>query len=418
MNAEVADLQSKPSLPPSVVGGLGSGKVISATGPLTLAQTVHESLFPTNWLGGIAPPTLEADGRIRMPGLQQGIPVGAYVPMLHLYSSIQEADRLMEPFRRELALKPKNMVHCGPSAVTALTPSNLHSGLFYKREDQTAIKAYKARGAFCGMRRVMETEGVERFVAVSTGNHALGVLKAAELLRPKRVKIVVPNNTAPLKLRSINSKVLALRHRGVEAEVLYIGQTFDEARHWALEQQQAGDYYLDPYSNPWVVAGQGTIGLELYRQLAPLLVNYPDLKEIVLVSPVGGGGLLGGTATALQLAAAWDNRFAQLSIRFVGLRLAHLQSSIYGDAIRVQEVAQGNQALFEALAVEEHPIDDAIMAEGMWLVKDDLNERVEGPSGATRAMVARLSNCQPNPERLTVCLLSGGNVNTFPKQPE
>mgnify|MGYP002779671625 CR=1 FL=1 len=157
----------------------------------------------------------------------------------------------------------------------------------------------------------------------------------------------------------------------MDASVLYIGDGFDEARQWALNLQGGGDaYYLDPYSNPWVVAGQGTIGLELYRQLAPLLADRPEIREVVLLSPIGGGGLLAGTALALKFASAWDARFRDVALRFVGLPLASLQSQ-YGDAIKVKDVASGNRMLFE-------------------------------PAWA------------PSPERLTVCLVSGGNVGVFP----
>lgn len=381
----------------------------------TGSNAVQESLFPESLLSGLALPRLTDNGRISLPGCPAGLSAELYVPLLHLYTSIQEADRLIHPFRKELALKPRKLAGVLPHAVTALTPSSQHDNLYYKREDQTAVRAYKMRGAFCGMRRVMEMQGVEHFVAASTGNHALGVLKAAELLRPKTVQIVVPNNTASVKLRRINSKVLALRHKGVDANVLYIGDTFDDAREWAMAQQTQGTaYYLDPYSNPWVVAGQGTIGLELLRQLAPLVTANPNLKEIVLISPIGGGGLLAGTATALRLGSSWDHRFRDINLKFVGLRLQNMRS-VYGDAVRVKTVASGNQLVFDSLDVELQPICDERMADGMLKAYDDLGDRVEGPSGSTVHTAFREDlDYKPSEERLVVCLVSGGNVNDFP----
>ena len=168
----------------------------------------QESLFPSALVSGLAMPMLGSDGRISVPGLPAGLGLDAYVAMLHLYGSIQEADRLVQPYRAELALHPHKLGTTARLAITRLDASHLHENLFYKREDQTAIRAYKARGAFCGMRRVMETEGCRDFLAVSTGNHALGVLKAAELLRPDRVKIVVPNNTSYTQLRGSSVKWL------------------------------------------------------------------------------------------------------------------------------------------------------------------------------------------------------------------
>jgi threonine dehydratase len=378
------------------------------------ANQIQQTLFPSDVIGGVRLPSFTPSGRLFLPSNHGEIQPEAYIQLMHLYSQTLEADRLIAPFRKDLALKPKKL---GPElayAVTELTPSTQQTNLFYKREDQTVIKAYKARGAFCGMRRVMETEGVDKFVAASTGNHAMGVLRAAELLRPKQVQIVVPNNTAGVKLKNINSKVLALRHRGVDATVIYIGDTFDDARTWAVAQHNQGAYYLDPYSNPWVVAGQGTIGLELVRQLTPVVEANPQLDTLRLISPIGGGGLLAGTATALTLATAWDARFRGLRLSVTGLKLATL-SSVYGDAIRVKKIAEGNQWLFDTLGVQVLKVVDAEMAEGMKGVYADIGDRVEGPSGVTWTQAKKTQAAFDTERTLTVCLLSGGNVSEFPR---
>jgi threonine dehydratase len=380
------------------------------------SHTITTQLFPASALGGVVPPCLNASGNIQLPGVPEGVPFEAYIPLLHLYTSILEADRLIHPFRKALSLKPRTLANEFEmaQAVTALVPSNTVANLWYKREDQTAIKAYKARGAFCGMKRVMDTTADRRFIAVSTGNHAMGVLRAAELLRPESVQIVVPNNTSEVKLKNINSKLLAMRHKGVEASVLYIGDAFDEARDWAMAQQLGGDcYYLDPYSNPWVVAGQGTIGLELYRQLSVILSNNSTIEEVIIVSPIGGGGLLAGTATALTMAAAWDARFRKVALRFVGLRLQN-QFTKYGDAIRVKHVAEGNEAIFNQLDIPQWKVSDDMMAWGMQYVASDLGDKVEGPSGATVYMALNREALLPSATRLVVCILSGGNVSVFP----
>ena len=336
------------------------------------------------------------------------------VGLLQQFALIQEADRLMQPFRTVLALQPKAHPGTERRAITPLTPSTKRNNLFYKREDQTIIRAYKVRGAFTGMKRAMETLGETRFLAVSTGNHALGMLKAAELLRPQTVQIVVPTNASEVKLRQINSKILGLRHKGVEASIISLGDTFDEARNWALEQQLTGDgTYVDPYNHPWTVAGQGTIGLELYRQLLPLLADRPEVSELVLICPIGGGGLLAGTATGLSLASAYDARFANIKLRYVGLRLQN-QSTKYGDAVRVKYIAPANEATMDALAVERLKMSDEQMAHGMLGVYYDLHEKVEGPCAATWAWAQHRDDLAPTASRLVVCVMSGGNVSHFP----
>ncbi|MBY0404257.1 MAG: pyridoxal-phosphate dependent enzyme, partial [Cyanobacteria bacterium] len=84
--------------------------------------------------------------------------------------------------------------------LTPLDPSQMMGNLLYKREDLTLTKAYKLRGAVVGMAYALETLGYQKFLTVSTGNHALGVLKAAELLKPQQIRLVVPLNTSPYKL--------------------------------------------------------------------------------------------------------------------------------------------------------------------------------------------------------------------------
>lgn len=344
------------------------------------------------------------DGRIKIPGIGSGLSFASYLPMVHLYASILEASRILDRYRAHLSpLSGENF----QAPLTPLVPSTIMPNLYYKREDQTVTRAYKVRGALVGMSKGMESQGATRFLVVSTGNHALGVLKAAELLRPESVCIVVPTNTALTKLKKIRKRVAFLQALGVKADLVHEGETFDDARAWAMAQ--SGDaYYLDPYSDPWVVAGQGTIGLELFHQLTPLLARH-TLEEVVVIAPIGGGGLLAGTATALKMAAAWDPRFRSVDVHFLGLRLADFNARL-GDAVRVHQVAPGNQALFDALSIPVLDMDDDTMLFGMKAVESDLGVQVEGPCGATLYPVRQLDAYQPTENRLVISLLSGGNV--------
>ncbi len=351
---------------------------------------------------------IDEKGRIRLPGFPAGLSINEYLPLVHLYASVLEADRLLDCYRPVLGMRPTNSLQ---APLTDLSPSTRTQNLFYKREDQTVTRAYKVRGAVVGMAKVMESNPASGFLAVSTGNHALGVLKAAELLRPDSVRIVVPANTAAAKMDKITAQVQNLLEQGVRASLVYAGETFDEARDWAMTLSD-GEYYLDPYSDPWVVAGQGTIGLELFRQTRALVADR-DIEEVMVISPIGGGGLLAGTATAFKMAAAWDQRFRNVDLRFTGLRLEN-QETLYGDAIRVNDVAEVNRKLLDSLNVAVMPINDNMMAEGMLGVKDDLGVTVEGPSGGTLYPALRFGACMPTRKRMVVCILSGGNASAFP----
>jgi hypothetical protein len=357
-------------------------------------------------------PAIDENGRIRLPGFPAGLSIESYLPLVHQYAKILEASRILDRHRDHLRLlenAPDNLPENLPqSPLTALTASSMLSHLYYKREDQTATRAYKVRGAVVGMAKCMESRNVKQFLTVSTGNHALGVLKAAELLLPQSVRLVVPCTTASVKLEKLQKTIVGLNSKGVQADLLFRGKTFDEARAWALANQQENEAYLDPYSDPWVVAGQGTLGLELLEQIGNLL-QQGDYEEVVIVSPIGGGGLLTGTATALKMASAWEPAFRNVSVRFLGLRLDDLNAPL-GDAIRVADMAPANEIALQALGVTVQTMTQDQMEQGVDFVRHDLGHQVEGASGGTLHPILSDDNYQPNERRLVVSLLSGGNA--------
>jgi threonine dehydratase len=348
-------------------------------------------------------PPLMANGKVAMPGLHQGLTIPEYRRLATLYQNILEADTLLMSYRQELGLLPIEACNDG---LTRLDASRHTAGLFYKREDQTAIKAYKVRGAVNGMSYAMETLGYFRFLAVSTGNHALGVLKAAELLRPESVRIFVPTNTAPAKLARLMQESQQLHQSGVQTQIIISGGTFDEAKRMAMAENQA-EHFIDPYGDPQVVAGQGSVGLELFRQILPLLSG-GNVQQLTLISPIGGGGLLSGTATALRMATLWHPAFQHLQLRLVGLRLEDIHSAL-GDAIRVKYIDDNNRTIMRLLGVEVHTMTDADMRQGMDWVWHDVGSAVEGACGGTLLPVFNHS-ITPAPDHLVVCMLSGGNV--------
>ncbi len=364
-------------------------------------------------------PAIDEHGRIKLPGFPSGLSVESYLPLVHLYANVVEASRILDRYRpqlRQLELPGmafsddvEPMFNAAQSPLTALTPSRLQPHLLYKREDQTVTRAYKVRGAVVGMAKAMESRNVKNFLSVSTGNHALGVLKAAELLCPESVRVVVPHNTAPGKLEKLNGVLDLLNQKNIRADLLKVGSTFDEARLWAMAQESEQEAYLDPYGDPWVVAGQGTLGLELAQQIRALLQRPNRYKEVVVIAPVGGGGLLTGTSVALKMASAWEATFRNVDVRFLGLRLED-PDALLGDAIRVAELADFNQQALESLRVPLLPMSDNHMAEGVAFVKKDIGRTVEGASGGAVYPTLYHTAYQPSETRLVVSILSGANT--------
>ena len=155
----------------------------------------------------------------------------------------------------------------------------LVNNILIKREDLQPVFSFKLRGAYNKMSQLNEQEKERGVVCASAGNHAQGVAMSAAHLKIRAV-IVMPTTTPEIKVHSVRS-------RG--AEVVLHGDTFDEACKHAFElQKQEAMTFIHPYDDPDVIAGQGTVAMELMHQIKE------DIDAIFV--PVGGGGLIAGIA--------------------------------------------------------------------------------------------------------------------------
>ena len=153
--------------------------------------------------------------------------------------------------------------------------------VFLKLENLQTTGSFKLRGALNRLKLLKERGEGDRVVAASAGNHAQGVAFAAAYLKLPAI-IVMPQGASI-------SKQLATR--GYGAELILHGRDLSEALARARELEAEGYTFIHPYDDPEVIAGQGTLGLEILKDL-------PGVDTVVL--PVGGGGLAAGTALALK----------------------------------------------------------------------------------------------------------------------
>lgn len=157
------------------------------------------------------------------------------------------------------------------------------NNIFLKREDLQAVFSFKLRGAFNRMFQLSEIEKERGVVAASAGNHAQGVAIAGQKLGIKTT-IVMPKITPEIKTKAVKS---------YGGNAVLVGNTFDDAYSHAMElSEKEGLTFIHPFDDLDVIAGQGTIGMELLRQ-------HPDPIDIVFVC-VGGGGLLSGIASYIK----------------------------------------------------------------------------------------------------------------------
>lgn len=172
----------------------------------------------------------------------------------------------------------------------SVTPLDFSIGLshedtkvYLKLECQQKQKAFKVRGALSKISSLSEDEKERGVIAVSSGNHGAGVSYAASLLNIKNAKVFVPE-TAP------KAKVDKIKYYG--ADVVQIGKNYDEAHKIALEEMKKFNMtYIDSCSDEQLIAGQGTIGLEIVEQ-------NPSIDTIIV--PIGGGGLITGVSIAAK----------------------------------------------------------------------------------------------------------------------
>ena len=158
--------------------------------------------------------------------------------------------------------------------------------ILLKREDQQKCRSFKVRGAYARMSLLSPAERERGVVCASAGNHAQGLAYACAHLGV-RGTIYLPSNTPRQKRRRIATI------GGTWVEQVIVDGTFDRANALAQEAARAtGRTYVHPYDDPYTIAGQGTIGVELEQQM-------PENTAAVLV-PVGGGGLVAGIATWLR----------------------------------------------------------------------------------------------------------------------
>lgn len=175
----------------------------------------------------------------------------------------------------------------GVARHTAMVPSHILSipgerNIFFKAECLQFTGSFKLRGAYNRIARLSEEEKKRGIVAASAGNHAQGVALAAHTLGIKAT-IVMPEAT-PL------AKIAATKNHG--AEVVLSGSVYDDAYNKAMEiVSETGAVFIHPFDDPYVIAGQGTIGLEIME-------DNPDTDTIVV--PIGGGGLAAGICVAVK----------------------------------------------------------------------------------------------------------------------
>ena len=274
--------------------------------------------------------------------------------------------------------------------------------LLLKPENQQPIGAFKLRGAYNKISSLPEAERSRGVITYSSGNHAQGVAYAARALGAKAV-IVMPNNAPAIK-REATAKL--------GAEIVVVGPGSDERKIRAEELAAHHGYVIvPPYNDEKIIAGQGTIGLEI-------LEDMPEVETVL--APVGGGGLISGVAAAIKLTSpkvkvigvepelAADAQASLRTGKIVQLPAEQVSRTL-ADGLRTQSIGSINFEHIQAYVDDIITVTEDEIREAMKLLAAN-PETVAEPSGAvaTAGFIFHAHQL-PNTKR-NVAIISGGNI--------
>ena len=270
--------------------------------------------------------------------------------------------------------------------------------VYLKLENLQKTGSFKLRGAYNKIHLLSTADRACGVIAASAGNHAQGVAYAARHAGIRSV-IVMPE-TAPL------SKVIATR--GYGAEVVLAGTTYDEAYARARELEAAeGLTFVHAFNDPAVMAGQGTIGLEILREL-------PDVEAVVV--PVGGGGLIAGVATAIKGLAPHvkvygvqaEGADAMVRSKAAGMLVSTANAATIADGIAVKVPGDATFEVVRNYVDEMVTIDDEAIASAILMLLERGKLLVEGAGAIGLAAILHGRIVAGGP---VACLISGGNID-------
>lgn len=278
----------------------------------------------------------------------------------------------------------------------------LHNKVLFKREDQQAVHSFKLRGAYNKMAQLPAAQLQRGVICASAGNHAQGVALAAQKLGTRAV-VVMPQTTPQLKVDAV---------RGLGAEVVLTGDSYSEAYTHARALEQAQNLsFVHPFDDPDVIAGQGTIGLELLRQ-------HQGPLDAVFVA-IGGGGLISGIANCIKavrpeikvVGVQTNDSDAMMRSVVAGKRVTLAQVGLFSDGTAVKQVGQETFRIARGLVDEFISVDtDAVCA----AIKDvfvDTRAIVE-PAGALAVAGLKAYVAQNKTRGETyAAVLCGANMN-------
>jgi threonine dehydratase len=293
-----------------------------------------------------------------------------------------------------------------PETMWGQPPSAVRPGearrLFLKPENQQPIGAFKLRGAYNKIASLSDDERKRGVISYSSGNHAQGVAYAARALHTKAI-IVMPNNAPQIKREATAN---------LGAEIVLVGPGSDERKSKAEELAARHGYVIvPPYNDEKIIAGQGTIGLETLEDL-------PEVEAVF--SPVGGGGLISGVATAIKLMnpkvkvigvepeLAADAQASLRSGKVVRFPAEQVSRTI-ADGLRTQSIGPINFEHIRRYVDDIITVSEDEIRQAMKYLSANPATTAE-PSGAVATAGFIFHAAELPKTKINVAIISGGNI--------
>lgn len=278
----------------------------------------------------------------------------------------------------------------------------LQNKVYLKREDLQPVFSFKLRGAYNKIASLTEQERSHGVIAASAGNHAQGVALSAKKLGIKAL-IIMPKTTPEIKVKAV---------KAWGAKIILFGDSYDDACTHAKEiAADKGMIFVHPYDDPEVIAGQGTIGMEILRQNTG--------KIDVIFVPVGGGGLIAGIAAYVK--------FVRPEIKVIGVepddadslnhslqqgrRVKIKQVGLFADGVAVKQVGREPFKLAQQFVDQVITVSTDEICAGIKDIFDDTRSVAEPAGALALAGLKKYVEQQQIKDQTLIAIESGANVN-------
>ncbi len=278
----------------------------------------------------------------------------------------------------------------------------IQNRVLIKREDLQPVFSFKLRGAYNKIAQLSEAERARGVITASAGNHAQGVALGAQRLGIS-AKIVMPTTTPLIKVNAV---------RSYGADAILVGDAYDEAlEHAKMLEKEHGYTFVHPYDDPDVIAGQGTIAMEILRQ-------HPAPIHAIFV-PVGGGGLLAGVAAyvktlypQIKIIGVEPSDAACLRAALdAGERVPLSHVGIFADGVAVRTIGEEPFRIAQSCVDDVITVDTDAICAAIKDIFDDTRSIAEPAGALSLAGLKAYVKREGLKDRTLIAIDSGANIN-------